>query len=88
MVKDQDKINALKDRQDLNFEEAFYLLKMGFRVFRTHWKNVVFVEMQKPDENSKMKKAYLYCLPNDRQAVPFLISNGDLFAEDWSVYKA
>lgn len=88
MVKNQDKINSLKDRNDLDFSEAFYLLQNGFKMHRTHWKNVLYVEMQKPDSNSKMKRPYLFCVPNDRQAVPFTLSQGDLFMSDWAIYKA
>jgi hypothetical protein len=87
MVINQEQVNNLSSRQDLKFEEALYLLRCGLKVFRAGWKNVQYIDMQRPDENSKMKRAYLYCVPVDNQAVPFLISNGDLFAEDWQVYK-
>jgi len=65
-----------------------YLLRAGEKVMRTGWKNIKYVALQKPDNNSKMKRAYLYCVPIDNQPLPWLISFGDLFAEDWQVYKA
>lgn len=82
------KAEELKEKQNLSFEEALLLLKAGEKLFRTGWKNVLFVAMQTPDENSKMKKSYLYCVPLDQQAVPWVVSNADLFTQDWSVYKA
>lgn len=83
----QEQINNLSSRQDLTFEDALYLLRADKKVFRAGWKNVRYIALQRPEENSKMKRPYLYCVPLDNQAVPFLISNGDLFANDWQVYK-
>lgn len=83
----QTAINDLSLRQDLQFEDAMYLLRAGKKVFRSGWKNVKYIAIQKPDEHSKMKRAYLYCVPLDNQPVPFLISNGDLFAADWQIFK-
>lgn len=80
-------INNLSTRQDLTFEDAMYLLRAGFKVFRSGWKNVKYIAVQIPDEYSKMRRAYLYCVPLDNQAVPFLISNADLFASDWQIFK-
>lgn len=88
MVINQNQVDSLSSRQDLKFEDAMYLLRCGLKVFRAGWKNVRYVEMQRPDEQSKMKRAYLFCVPLDNQAVPFLISFGDLFAEDWQVFKS
>lgn len=88
MVINQEQVNSLSSRQDLKFEEAMYLLRCGLKVKRANWKNVLYIQVQKPDENSKMKRAYLFCVPIDQQAVPFSISNGDLFAQDWQVYNS
>jgi len=64
------------------------LLKVGDRLKRNGWQEILFVQLQKPDENSKMKKAYLYCMPLDHQLVPWTPSASDLFMEDWNVYTA
>jgi len=64
-----------------------YLLRVGEKVCRAAWKNISYIAMQKPDENSKMKRAYLYAVPLDNQAVPFTLTNLDLFMNDWQAYK-
>lgn len=87
MVIDQEKISRLKASQNLSFEDALYLLRAGEKVMRTGWKNVRYVAMQRPDENSKMKRSYLYCVPLDNQACPWAISPMDLFAEDWQLFR-
>ena len=87
-ILNKDMINALKERSDLDFSDALYLLTCGFKLRRNAWKEMQFVELQKPDENSKMKHAYLYAIPLDGQAVPYSVSNLDLFQQDWSVYRA
>ena len=83
----QEKIDQLSSKENLSFEEAMFLLRARKKVYRAGWKNVRYIEMQRPDENSKMKQPYLFCVPLDNQAVPFSLSNGDLFAEDWLAYK-
>lgn len=88
MVIDQNRVNLLKDRQNLQFEEALYLLHAGQKVCRAAWKDLRYVAMQKPDDNSKMKRPYLFAVPTDNQAVPYALTNSDLFMIDWQVYKA
>lgn len=83
----QEKINDLSSRQDLGFEDALYLLRAGKKVFRSAWKDLRYIALQRPDENSKMKRAYLFCAPLDNQAFPYNVSNGDLFAQDWQLFK-
>lgn len=87
MVKDQEKISQLTSRNDLNFSDALFLLKNGYEMRRTNWQDILFIAMQKPDENSKMKRPYLYCVPADRQAFPYTVSNADLFMQDWEIKK-
>lgn len=87
MVMDQEKISRLKAAQNLSFEDALYLLRAGEKVMRTGWKNVRYIAVQRPDENSKMRRAYLYCVPLDNQACPWVISPMDLFAEDWQLFR-
>jgi len=62
-------------------------LRANKKVFRSGWKDLRYVALQRPDENSKMKRPYLFCVPLDHQPVPFTLSNGDLFAQDWQVFK-
>jgi len=43
----------------------------------------MFVELQVPDENSKMRRPYLFMSPIDGDLVPWVASQTDLLAEDW-----
>jgi len=86
-ILNQERINELSTNQALNFENALYLLRAGKKVCRANWKNVKYIEMQKPDEFSKMKQAYIFAVPLDNQPCPWTPSATDLFAEDWSMYN-
>lgn len=88
MVIDQNRIDQLRSKQFLNLDEALYLIKNGFKVFRKNWKGIQYIQMQRPDENSKMKRAYLFAVPQDNQAYPYQLSNMDVFADDWQFLEA
>lgn len=87
MVINQEKLSQLKAKQSLQFDEIFYLLEAGEKVCRTGWKEIKYIVAQRPDENSKMKRPYLYAVPLDNQAVPYTLSNLDLFMSDWQAFK-
>jgi hypothetical protein len=84
----QELIAQLKSSQSLTFSDALYLLRAGENVCRASWSDIKYIALQKPDEKSKMKRAYLYAVPKDGQAYPYSLSNTDLFLSDWSIYKA
>ena len=66
-----------------NFSDALNALKLGHRLTRLGWNGKgQFLEMQVPDENSKMGLPYIYISTVDGKLVPWLASQGDLFAED------
>ena len=70
----------------MNFGEALEKLKEGEILTRVGWNGVnQWIALQKPDENSKMKKPYLYISPVDGELVPWLASQTDLLAEDWEI---
>lgn len=87
------------DSEDLcsrfNFSEAIKLLKQGFKLRRKGWNGKgIFIELQKPDENSKMTQPYVYIVTSFLQSdntwapkgvVPWAPSQTDLLAEDWEV---
>lgn len=80
--------------QSLTFGDALYYLKTGKRVARSGWNSKgLWVEMQRPDDHSKMTLPYLYLnYPIDAQntpgaRVPWLASQTDMLAEDWSVLQ-
>lgn len=72
----------------MDFSEAFIKLKKGLKLTRKGWNGKgLFVEAQYPDDNSKMGVPYLFI---DASALggtraPWVPSQTDLFAEDWSV---
>lgn len=78
-----------------NFGEALKYLKRGLKVCRKGWNGKgIFIELQRPDEYSKMTHPYIYIdttglqtnnlyAPKDR--VPWLASQTDMLAEDWMI---
>lgn len=80
--------NILK-KASINFGEAIKLLKEGKKVSREGWngKNM-YIELQIPDENSKMTLPYIFMRTADSSLypsglVPWLASQTDILAEDW-----
>jgi hypothetical protein len=80
----------------MNFAQAFSQLRNGSGMYREGWNGVragrlQMVQLQLPDRDSKMTQPYLYieqAHPDDPGAnskVPWLPSQGDLFAADWQV---
>lgn len=69
-----------------SFSHALEAVKAGKRICRAGWNGRgMFVEIQRPDENSKMGHPYLYITGVDGKRVPWLASQTDLLAEDWWV---
>ena len=67
-----------------NFGEAIHALKEGNKVARIGWNGKdQFLELQVPDEHSKMGHPYIYISPVDKKLVPWLASQTDMLAEDW-----
>lgn len=76
----------------MNMGEALAILKSGGMVRRVGWNGKgLWLELQEPDENSKMTLPYLYLnypasgmapYPNGAR-VPWLASQTDILAEDW-----
>ena len=76
----------------MNFGQAIEAVKLGKRVHRAGWNGKgLWVELQTPDEHSKMTLPYLYLnYPTDAQntpgaRVPWLASQTDMLAEDWEI---
>jgi hypothetical protein len=68
----------------VDFGEALVALKDGEQVARTGWNGQnMYVEMQVPDKDSKMRRPYLFMRPVDGDLVPWVPSQSDLLAEDW-----
>ena len=70
------------------FDVALVKLKEQLKVAREGWNGKgMYVALQTPDENSKMKRPYIYMLPVDGQFVPWIASQTDLLAKDWFVVE-
>lgn len=70
----------------MNFGEALEELNNGNRVQRSGWNGKgMWINLQIPDANSKMSLPYLYMKTADDKLVPWLASQTDILATDWSV---
>jgi hypothetical protein len=78
---------------NMDFGKAIHELKCGRQVAREGWNGKgIFIELQRPDENSKMTSPYIFIdttgLQTDNKAapksrVPWLASQTDMLADDW-----
>ena len=75
----------------MDFQYALKALKEGLKVERSGWNGKgMWLQLQVPDENSKMTHPYVYieypaghvAYPNGSR-VPWLASQTDLLADDW-----
>lgn len=76
----------------MDFGGALNGLRSGRKVQREGWNGKgLWLELQTPDENSKITLPYLYLnYPDDAQntpgaRVPWLASQTDMLAEDWKL---
>ena len=74
--------------RDRSFSQALRDLKEGRKVTREGWNGKgQWVQMQRPDEHSKMNLPYLYISTVDGKLVPWLASQTDLLAVDWDLVE-
>jgi hypothetical protein len=83
------------NNNDMNFGQAIEVLKAGARVARKGWNGKgIFIELQVPDEHSKMTHPYIFIdttgLQTDnsdapKNRVPWLASQTDMLSEDWVI---
>ena len=84
----------------MDFSKALELIKNGQHLQRLGWNGKgMWIELQTPDENSKMTRPYVFmCLPKGSTSqfgdeakeidrVPWLCSQTDLLADDWQVVE-
>ena len=72
----------------MNFGSALLALKNGTKMQRVGWNGKgMYLELQVPDEHSKMTHPYLYfTIPNCEEGtrrIPYVCTTVDMFAEDW-----
>lgn len=67
-----------------NIGWAVERMREGLAVTREGWNGKgQFLEMQRPDANSKMTLPYVYIMTVQGDLVPWLCSQTDLLATDW-----
>ena len=67
-----------------DFSRALIQLKSGSRLTRRGWNGRgQWVEMQRPDAQSKMTLPYIFICTVQGDLVPWLVSQTDLLADDW-----
>lgn len=71
----------------MDIGQAVRRLKSGDKLAREGWngKNM-YVELQMPDEDSKMTLPYVFMFTAKGDLVPWLCSQTDLLADDWEIY--
>lgn len=70
----------------MNIGEAVKELWDGRRVARAGWNGRgMWLELQRPDEHSKMTLPYVYMKTAQGDLVPWLCSQTDLLATDWEI---
>jgi ferritin len=78
----------MNEQNPLGFGDALLYLKDGKKVTRLGWNGKgIFLALQTPDENSKMKRPYIYIVPGEEWVVPWVASQADLLSEDWVVVE-
>ncbi len=70
--------------ENMNFSDALDFLKAGDRVSRKGWNGPdQWLQLQIPDEHSKMTLPYIFIRTAQGHLVPWLASQTDLLSEDW-----
>jgi hypothetical protein len=71
----------------MDIGQAVRRLKSGDKIARTGWngKNM-YVELQEPDEDSKMTLPYVFMFTSKGDLVPWQCSQADLLADDWEIF--
>jgi hypothetical protein len=68
------------------FDAALRGIKQGHRVTRAGWNGRgQYAEMQRPDKHSRMTQPYAVLRNSNGDLVPWVPSQGDLFANDWAL---
>lgn len=93
VIADESNTPILGGVATFSFGEAIKYLKRGLKVKRLGWNGKgIYLEMQQPDEHSKMTLPYVYIVTDNlitdnphapKGVVPWLASQTDMLAEDW-----
>lgn len=70
----------------MDFSLALETIKAGRRAQRRGWNGtVMWIALQTPSGDSKMTQPYLYGKTLDGGLVPWVASQTDILADDWTV---
>jgi len=70
----------------MTFGEAVKALEEGRKVQRVGWNGKgMYLELQVPDEHSKMTLPYIWMWTACENRVPWLASQTDILAKDWNI---
>lgn len=76
----------INDGTEVDFSDALEYLKDGYQVARKGWNGKdMWINIQRPDANSKMTSPYIYMKTATGDLVPWLASQTDILASDWVV---
>lgn len=88
---------AYQSPESMSFGHALCALQGGHKVARRGWNGKgIFIELQVPDENSKMTHPYIYIdttglesynLNAPRERVPWVASQIDMLSNDWRIVE-
>lgn len=68
----------------MEFGAVLDALKMGAQAARSGWNGKgMWIKLQVPDTNSKMRRPYIYLNPVCGELVPWVASQSDLLSDDW-----
>lgn len=75
------------EAQNLNFGQALEALVAGKALTREGWNGPHYLMLQVPDENSKMRRPYIYITPHGdpSETTPWVASQQDILANDWAI---
>jgi hypothetical protein len=81
----------------MDFGKALEELKNGKKLARKGWNGKgIYIELQEPDENSKMTLPYIYIVTTNLQTdnkmapigvVPWFATQTDILRDDWEVLE-
>lgn len=88
---------AYRPTDAMNFGLAIEVMKKGARVARKGWNGKgIYLELQVPDEHSKMTLPYIYIVTDGlvtdnphapKGCVPWLASQTDMLSDDWYIVE-
>lgn len=84
MINSEDGLSTELKSSIFTFEAALVCIRKGRKVARKGWNaSNQYVQIQEPDKHSKMGLPYCYLSNAQGKFVPWVPSQGDLFANDW-----